>query len=101
MFLGKVAHAAEDGLSIHLAPDAVGTLFGVPITNTLLSVWLTMAILALLAIFLNRGLKEVPGKLQNFFELVIGAVFDYMSDVLESRTLAKRFFPLVMTIFLF
>lgn len=101
MFLGKTAHAAEEGLSIHLAPDAVGTLFGVPITNTLMSVWLTMAILCLLAVFLNRRLKEVPGKLQNFFEMVIGAVFDYMAEVLESRPLARKFFPLVMTIFLF
>ncbi len=101
MFLGKVAHAAEEGLSIHLAPDAVGTLFGVPITNTLLSVWLTMALLSLLALFINFRLKEVPGKLQNFFELVVGAVYDYMSDVLESRSLARKFFPLVMTIFLF
>lgn len=97
----KTAHAAEEGLSIHLAPDSVGTLFGVPITNTLMSVWLTMAILVLLALLVRNKLSLVPGKLQNFFELVIGYVYDYMSDVLESRQLALRFFPLVMTIFLF
>lgn len=98
--LVNTAHAAE-GLSIHLAPDVVTTIFGIPITNTLLTVWLTMALLCLLAVFLNRQLKEVPGKLQNFFEMVIAAVFDYMSEVLESRSLARKFFPLVMTIFLF
>lgn len=98
--LVNTAHAAE-GLSIHLAPDVVTTIFGIPITNTLLTVWLTMAILCLLAVFLKHQLKEVPGKLQNFFEMVIAAVFDYMSEVLESRSLARKFFPLVMTIFLF
>lgn len=100
MLFAQTAHAAE-GLSIHLAPDAVTTVFGIPLTNTLLTVWLTMVMLALLAIVMKGKLSLIPGKLQNFFELVIGGVYDYMSDVLESRALARRFFPLVMTIFLF
>lgn len=94
------AHAA-DGLSIHLAPATVATVFGVPLTSTLLTVWLTMAFLALLAWHLRRNLALVPGKLQSAFELLIGTVFDYMANVLESRPLAARFFPLVMTIFIF
>lgn len=97
----KTAYAAEEGLSIHLAPDAVATVFGVPITNTLLTVWLTMAVLIGLALILKARLGLVPGKFQNAMEMMIGGVFDYMSDVLESRDLARRFFPLVMTIFLF
>ncbi len=98
--LVNTAHAAE-GLSIHLAPDTVATLFGVPITNTLMSVWLTMAILLTLAVVLKSRLTLIPGKLQSLFEMLIMGVYDYMSDVLESRSLARRFFPLVMTIFLF
>ncbi len=96
----KTAHAAE-GLSIHLAPDTVTTLFGVPLTNTLMTVWLTMAVLIGLALLVRSRLSLVPGKLQNFFEMVIGGVYEYMADVLESRPLARKFFPLVMTIFLF
>lgn len=98
--LVNVAHAAE-GLSIHLAPEAVTTLFGVPITSTLMTVWLTMAVLILAGFFATRKLALVPGRMQSMFELVVGGVYDYMSDVLESRSLARRFFPLVMTIFLF
>lgn len=97
----SVAHAAEDGISIHLAPDIVGTILGVPITNTLLTVWLTMAILVILALILKPKLNLVPTKLQSIFELIIVTMYNYMSDVLESRSLARRFFPLVMTIFLF
>lgn len=97
----KTAYAAEEGLSIHLAPDVVTTVFGVPITNTLLTVWLTMAILALVAVVLRNRLSLIPGKFQSLVELLIVTVYDYMSDVLESRSLARRFFPLVMTIFLF
>ncbi|MEX0913163.1 MAG: F0F1 ATP synthase subunit A [Candidatus Paceibacterota bacterium] len=101
MQLISVAHAAEEGLSIHLAPDIVTTVFGVPITSTLLTVWLTMLLLVGLAFLVKKNLSMQPGKLQNFFEMVIGGAFNYISDVLESKQLAHRFFPLIMTIFLF
>jgi len=43
----------------------------------------------------------VPGKLQSVFELIIGGIFDFMVSVLESRELARKYFPVVATIFLF
>lgn len=98
----NVAYAAEKGaISIHLAPDVVGHLFGVPITSTLLTVWLTMAIILVIALVVRIRLTEVPGRLQTIFESLFDMAFTYMSDVLESKILARRFFPLVMTIFLF
>jgi F-type H+-transporting ATPase subunit a len=100
MMFAATAHAAE-GLSIHLAPDSIATFFGVPLTNTLMTVWLTMAILMVIAVLVKSRLSLVPGKLQSLLEMLIMAVYDYMVDVLESKSLAKRFFPLVMTIFLF
>lgn len=102
MALFPTAHAApSDGLSIHLAPDVVTTVFGVPLTSTLLTVWLTMAILLVLALAVRARLSLAPGRLQNAVEMVVGGVFDYMAGVLEDRKTARRFFPLIMTIFLF
>lgn len=97
----QTAHAASEGISIHLAPEVLGTFLGIPITSTLLTVWLTMAILITLAVVVKSKISLVPGKLQSACEALIGGVFDYMADVLESKSLAKRFFPLVMTIFIF
>lgn len=97
----QTAHAAEESISIHLAPDVVGTLFGIPITNTLLTVWLTMAVLVLLALAVKMKVKLIPSKFQIIIETIVGAVFNYMAEVLESKKLARKFFPLVMTIFLF
>lgn len=103
MFLTQASFvlAAGDGLSIHLAPYIITTVFGVPITSTLLTVWLTMALLVGVAFLVRGRLSLTPGKLQNAVELVIGGVFDYMTSVLEDRNLARKFFPVVMTIFLF
>jgi F-type H+-transporting ATPase subunit a len=97
------SHGGEEagGISIHLAPDIVGTFFGIPITNTLLTVWLTMALLICVALLVKSKLSIVPGKLQIAFEALIGGVYTYMADVLESKTLATKFFPLIMTIFIF
>jgi len=60
-----------------------------------------MLILVVLAILLRAKLKAVPGKLQNIMELLIGGAYDYVTDTLESKTLAAKYFPVLMTIFLF
>lgn len=98
--LVETAHAAE-GISVKLHPYIVGEFFGIPITATMLTTWLTMAILIGLVLYGTRRLTLVPGKLQSVFELIVGGVYDYMADVLESKVLAHKYFPVVMTIFLF
>lgn len=97
----NVANAAGEEFSIHLAPETVGTVLGINLTSTLLTVWLTMALLILGAWLVTRKLSLIPGKGQSFIEMLIGYVYDYMSEVLDSRKLARTFFPLVMTIFIF
>jgi len=101
LFSPAIAHAAGDGISVKLAPYIVGELFGVPITATLITTWLSMAVIILCAFLLTRRLVLIPGKSQSIAEVVIGGIYDYMADVLESRTLAKSYFPIVATIFLF
>lgn len=101
MFGIATTYAAEGGIHVKLAPYIVGEFFGVPITATMLTTWLTMALLIGVAILVKRKIAVVPGKLQSMFELLIGYVYDYMSEVLESRTLARKYFPIVMTIFIF
>ncbi len=95
------ANAAEGGINIHLAPDVVGQLAGIPITNTLIASWVAMIILIITAYLVGRKVKLIPNKLQNLCEAMIGAAYDYMAQVFESKELAKRFFPLIMTLFLF
>ncbi len=101
MSLIATAHAAEGGIHVALAPYVVGHIFGVPITSTLITAWVGMALLTLLAFVVRQRLALVPGKLQSLAELTIGGVYDYMADVLESRELASKYFPMVMTICLF
>ena len=86
---------------ISLSTYHIGTLWGLPITSTLLTSWTVVALLLLSAILINRSLKLVPGRGQVAVEAVIAGVFDYVAETLENKTLAKKYFPLIMTIFLF
>ncbi len=100
MFI-QTAHAAADGISIHLAPPVLGHFFGIPLTSTLVTTWVTMFLLIVGVLILRNKLTLIPGKVQIAVEALIGGVYDYMAEVLESKSLAKKYFPLVMTIFIF
>jgi len=99
--LVPTAYAAGEGISVTLKPYILGELFGIPLTSTLLTTWFTMILVVTLALVLRSRLALVPGKLQAGAELLVGGVYDYMCDVLESRQLALKYFPVVMTIFIF
>lgn len=99
--LMNIAHAAEEGISIHLASPVLGYFFGIPLTSTMLTTWLTVALITIAVILFRARLTEVPGKVQVIIELLVGGIYEYMVETLGSATHAKRFFPLIMTIFIF
>ena len=91
----------EKDLHLSLAAERVGTLFGLPINNALITAWVVMSILILLGFLVRRRLSLVPGKLQNAFEMLIEYVLGIMEQTLGTRALALRYFPFIATIFLF
>lgn len=91
----------EHGLHIALSAERLGTLFGLPITNTLITAWMVMATLIIIGVVVGRNPKLIPGPVQNLFETMFEFVLKYMEDTLGTRALAERFFPLILTIFLF
>lgn len=91
----------EKGIHISLAAEKLGTFFGIPFTNTLLMSFVVIAILCTLAFLVRKNLALVPGRLQALFELLFTFVLDYMTETLEDPKLARKLFPLIVTIFLF
>ena len=91
----------HEGIHVVLAAERLGSLWGFPITNSLLMTWLVMLLLIGFAVFFRRTLALIPGKLQAGIEMAFEGALAYMSEVLGSDKLARRFFPLVATIFLF
>ncbi len=61
--------------------------------------WLVMLILIASAFFLARKVKLVPEKGQNFFEVLIGGLENFMVEITGPE--GRFFFPYIATIFLF
>ena len=91
----------ESGIHVVLAPEVLGTLWGIPITNTLVTSWVVIAVLIVIGFTIGKRVQLVPSRFQTLIEWLFGFVYDYIAETLESRTLARRFFPLLVTIFLF
>ncbi len=91
----------HEGLHIALGAERLFEVWGIPITNTLISAWAVMFVLIVIAIVVGRKPKLIPGKVQSLFEMLFEFVLKYMEDTLGTRALAIRFFPLVATMFLF
>ena len=101
MAIPGTEHGAEVGIHVSLSAEKLGDFLGFPITNTLITSWVVILILASIAFFTYKRIAMVPGRFQTLLEWFLGGMFDYVAEVLESHALARRFFPLIITIFLF
>lgn len=95
------AEGAHGGIHVILKAEQIGSLFGFPITNSLLMTVITTVLLLGFAFFMRAKLALIPGKLQAGVEMLFEGVLGYMAETLESEKLARTFFPLIMTIFFF
>lgn len=91
----------EKGIHISLAAEQLGTLWGIPITNTMLMSFIVVILLIVVTFFVRKNLALIPGRLQTLTETLFVSVLDYMTETLEDAKLARKLFPLILTIFLF
>jgi F-type H+-transporting ATPase subunit a len=67
--------------------------------DTVAYTWLVMAMLMLVSFLATRGIKSVPGGLQNFMEAIVGGIENMITDTMGEH--GKRFYPLIATLALF
>lgn len=84
---------------ITLAPEKLAVLGPLPLTNTMVALLVSEVILIVAAFLATRRMQVVPSGLQNFFEAVI-EFWDNQSQQLVGPELARRWLPLVATVFL-
>jgi len=89
-------------MHISLAAEKLFSIGGLPVTNTLLASWISVVVLLGLAWTLKRkGIKSVPKGIQNVVEFIFETWVNLMDGVTHDRKKSMRFFPWVVTIFLF
>ena len=85
---------------IQIQPEVIFTLFGFPITNTLIGTWISIIILFLVFFLGTRRRDLIPSGMQNVVEWIV----EYLLNLTESvagTVKARKFFPLVATFFIF
>lgn len=85
---------------IQIQPEVIFTIFGFPITNTLIGTWISIIILFLVFFFGTRRRDLIPSGMQNAVEWIV----EYLLNLTESvagTVKARKFFPLVATFFIF
>ena len=88
-------------MHISLQAESLGSLFGLPITNSLVLALLTGFVLIAGGLLVVHSLKVIPSRAQGAAEVIVDGFLSFMSQTLGSYEQAKKFFPLVATIFLF
>ena len=82
----------------HPAPER--PFHDLPITNTMITAWISIVVLGGLFFFGTRNMKLVPTGLQNFLELIVEAAANFIEDPAGEKH-GRWFFPVCTTIFLF
>jgi F-type H+-transporting ATPase subunit a len=83
-----------------LSPEVVFHIFRLPVTNTILSAWLSMVAVIVISYLGTRKMKLVPSGIQNIAEFGFETFLNICISIAGEKN-GRRFFPVVSTIFLF
>lgn len=100
-FASEGVEVVQKGLSIHLAPEILTHIGSFPLTNTLLTTWVVLGLVLIFAFLFRKSYTLIPSKGQILLETMVEGAYNYIAETLESKELAKKFFPIIMTIFIF
>ena len=83
------------------------TLFAEPIfhygsfaiTNALITSWVAVFILIIISLIIRSKIREIPGKLQSYFEVIIEGALGLCDQVTNNRALSIRIFPFVYSLY--
>jgi F-type H+-transporting ATPase subunit a len=61
--------------------------------------WFVMILLTVLGFLAVRTIDIIPSKAQNFFEIIVSGIEEFMVDITGEE--GRKFFPLIATVFLY
>lgn len=88
-------------MNISLSPEILTFIGSLPVTNTLVITVCLSAVIIFVSLIAQKKISLIPGKMQNAFEVIFEFLLSLVQDVMQDRALAKKTFPLIVTIFLF
>jgi F-type H+-transporting ATPase subunit a len=86
---------------ITLFAEPVFHLGSLTVTNALFTSWVVVVVIIILSLILRSKTREVPGKLQSVFEMLVEGALGMCDQVTGDRALSMRIFPIAISVFFF
>ncbi len=80
-------------------PSVVFEIFGIPITETVVSTWIIMAVIILGAFILTRRFEKLPRGVQNVAEALVEGINDFTAQTMGEKN--RWFAPYAGTLLIF
>src|SRR5215469_16066300 len=81
-------------------PAEIATVFGFPVTNSMIVSWIVSVGLIVFAQVATRHMKPVPDGAQNFWEWLVEGLYTFLEGIIGSH-LVKRTFWFFASVFIF
>lgn len=100
------SHITPDLSHVGKPPHKIHEIFGyqIPLGGvnepTIITTWIVMGFLVLFGLFMMDKPRIIPSRSQAFMELLLGSFLKLCEDTLGPK-LGRKYFPYVMTVFLF
>lgn len=96
-------HATAEHSGPHIPSTMGSPVPGLPypITTTVLSTWIVMAVLFVLVAVLNRALKKDSSKMKSFGLDVVARLDAFVTGTIGNKEVARKFFWLIGSFFVF
>jgi F-type H+-transporting ATPase subunit a len=87
-------------IHISVAPEVLFTVGPVPVTNSMLTMFIVMGLILIAGAAIARGAKLIPGRWQNLFEVTAQFILDLVEST-GGKSFGRRLFPMIGAIFIF
>lgn len=102
MIPGLISKLAVSGPNVHIAPGAVFQIDSIPITNSMLYGWMSMAIIMIVLIWTAHRVTVKPkGGFTQFVEVGVDFITNLVEGAFEDKTRARKYVPYFVTLFFF
>lgn len=95
---------SDQTLHVSISAEPIFRVFGLEISNSIFTSLIVSFLLIAFAIFFKKYKfqnTDKPGSLQNFVEMIVDALYNFVYSVTENTKKTFLFFPIIATFFIF
>lgn len=95
---------SNQALHVSISAEPIFRVFGLEISNSIFTSLVVSFLLIAFAIFFNKYKfknTDKPSSLQNFVEMIVDALYNFVYSITENTKKTLLFFPIIATFFIF